>query len=251
MPPMGCAACDHADREAIEQALGARVPLRQLERVFGVGRGPLARHRDGHMRLPIVGPVAGRDHFAESIPQASRADSEQLRLRALEGVRAAVALELRDHSRSRSALRRPTDGQSAQLEANVDEAWAAYDRVRSGGVDLALRALGGIRRPRGPAGRARTWSGGTIDMTIDIFGELIPVTVPADEAFDMYGIPPERRGDRLQVALGWPPSGPDVRTYNAKGKLTWRRASDGGEPPPRMASAHELPLGSGNGNGKH
>lgn len=32
-----------------------------------VGRGVLARHRDGHMNMPVVGPVAGRDHFAESI----------------------------------------------------------------------------------------------------------------------------------------------------------------------------------------
>lgn len=88
-------------------------------------------------------------------------------------------------------------------------------------------------------------------MTVDLFGSRVPMTVSADEAFDLYRVPPERRGDRIEVALAWAPGNPDVRTYDAKGKLTWRRASEKGEPLPRMALANEMRPGSGNGNGKH
>jgi transposase-like protein len=140
-----CSACARDDVDQLEAALAAGVPVRAVARRYGLGRGVLARHRQ-HMDASASRPlVHGRDHFDAAVQLLERANSERERLRGLEAVRAAVGLELRDHSRARAAIRTPDKDQLALLERNVEDAWTAYERVASGGLDLQLRALAGVR----------------------------------------------------------------------------------------------------------
>jgi len=44
-----CAACEHPERAAIDEALARAEPYRELARRFSVSIGQLKRHRKGHM----------------------------------------------------------------------------------------------------------------------------------------------------------------------------------------------------------
>jgi hypothetical protein len=143
---MRCGACDHPEREALDRALTDGTPSRAVARQFGLGRGVVSRHRS-HSGAGLEPVPSGRDHFNEAIKQLSRATTDRQKLRCLEAIRAALALELRDHRRARAAIKAPNEDQLRTLEANVSAAWEAYEA--STGLDTSLRALQGIREALG------------------------------------------------------------------------------------------------------
>jgi hypothetical protein len=193
----------------------------------------------------------------EAMRLLERAGDSRSRLRALESVRASLALELKDHARSRTALKSPTDSQVAKLERNLADAWAEFEAVSGGGLETALRALQGVREAvhqlRAAEARiARVGKGGTVTMVVKGYGgkgkEITHGEVPREQAFQ--GVPEEfHTGHRVVRQLQWSGES-DIRVYDKKtGKLVWRRpGTPQPKPPPRRALPHEEPSPP-NGNG--
>jgi hypothetical protein len=102
--------------------------VRSVARMFGIPRSSLARHRE-HVRplerrlglLPPGPPGLDRvDVLAEALSLLQRSRTSRERLKALEQIRAATALQLR-------AMRDDPDEELLErLERNLDEASAAF-----------------------------------------------------------------------------------------------------------------------------
>jgi hypothetical protein len=170
-----------------------------------------------------------RDPLEEALALLERATDARSRLRALESVRASLGLELRDHARSRSALKRPTDHQLARLRANVASAWAEYGKVEHGGFETALRALQGVREAVGQlrAATARMAANDPVVVQVeDGEPQVWPVT---REAFaDFYGVPHKYRGDNFTVTVQLNLEGPPgVSVSNRTGREVWRAVPTG------------------------
>jgi hypothetical protein len=183
-----CSACAHPDADRL---LAEGRSVRDVSRLTGVSRSALSRHRSAGHDLRLVDGDAPRavdlhgerDHFAEALAQLRRAKTSREQLRALEAVRSALALELRDHSKSRAALKLPDREQLAQLERNVSAAWEAYEQASEAGLDVSLRALAGIREALGQL-RAAKAKGPHVEewLEVDIGpegGPMTPVRWPA------------------------------------------------------------------------
>jgi hypothetical protein len=161
--PLGsrCTICANPQVDAISAAFDKGTAIRAMARDFHVSRSALSRH-GRHVLAARVGS-AGRDHFEEAVRMLGRASTPRDRLRAMEAIRSALALELRDHARARTATKTPSGSQLRQLERNVEAAWREYESTAGGSLDVALRALSGVReawRPSGlllPAGSMIPW----------------------------------------------------------------------------------------------
>jgi hypothetical protein len=139
--PPRCSVCANPLLEAISAALEAGDSLRDIAGRFGTSRSALARHK-AHAPCQASG-----DQLEEALALLERTPPSRGRehLRALEAARAALELELKDFRRARAATKTPTAAQRRQLRKNLRDAWAAFERVREGGTETALRALQGVR----------------------------------------------------------------------------------------------------------
>jgi hypothetical protein len=188
----------------------------------------------------------GRDPLEQALGLLERATDARARLRALEAVRAGLALELKDHARSRSALKRPTDEQPAQLQANVLSAWAEFEKVQDGGLETALRALQGVREAVGQL-RAATTKLAADEPVVVAFNGGKPRVWPGvtrPEFMDFYGVPGKFRsadfGVKVQLNFGGPPG--VVVSNRLTGKTVWRVV-------PTVPFRVQLPGSNGNGKG--
>lgn len=220
-----CTACDHPDVGLIDAALRSGTSTRAVARDYRVGRGVLARHAVHIQAIPATGKVVSQ--LDESLHQLERASTPRERLRGLESVRSALSLELRDHRRARSGMREPDEAEMAKLAANVDDAWAEYEAVAGGGVDLALRALQGVREALGQlrAAEARA-AEGVVPMTVATAEgtRVATLTVDPDVARRAYGVP-ERywNADHKIVVQTFFRGLPDIRAYDSSSRMVWRR----------------------------
>jgi transposase-like protein len=212
-----CKTCSHPAVSQINVALAAGSSVRSVARMFGIPRSSLARHRE-HVRplerrlglLPPGPPGLDRvDVLAEALSLLQRSRTSRERLKALEQIRAATALQLR-------AMRDDPDEELLErLERNLDEASAAFRDEE--GFEQAVRALQGVReavRQRLDAVRlAETielpievvWSDGT-----SVHGRPAIAPMKLSAADYWKGIPTRYRdADRFTVKrviqLGWPP----------------------------------------------
>jgi hypothetical protein len=217
---------------------------------FGVSRSALVRHQH-HLERPARSEARTGQFEAASV-LLERAKTERERLRAQEGIRRALELELRDFSRSRAALKAPDEEQLRRLERNLEDAWESYQRVAGGSLDVALRALSGVREAIKALrmATAKVSQDPILISLADAIGEVATMwEIDRDEALASYGVPKEYRTDefhiKVQLSFG---GGPDVRVYDRAGKLVWRKPSTPGPRQPRCALPHEEPLGDGNGH---
>ena len=245
--------CANPQVTAIEAALAAGGTVRAIAGQFGVSRSSLSRHRQ-HLDPPDGGAPptpAGESQFEAAAHQLERAQTERERLRAQEGLRRALDLELRDFSRARAAIRAPDEDQLRALERNVEDAWAAYARVSGGSLDVSLRALSGVREA---IAALRTATAKTPQDPIQVVlshatGTAVSTWESDRATLGHYGIPEGFRSDvyRTEVHMSFG-GGPDVLVYNPAGKLVWRKPGPPGERQPRRALPHEEPPGNGNGH---
>jgi hypothetical protein len=141
-----CRTCENPQVERVNALIAAGTPIRQLARMTGIPRTSLARHAThvppadrplGLVPAPPDDP-SRVDPLAAALELADRAHTERERLKALEAIRAATALMLRQ-------LSGQTDEEGlALLERNIDQAEAAW-RDGSSSFDHAVRALQGLR----------------------------------------------------------------------------------------------------------
>jgi hypothetical protein len=119
--------------------------------------------------------------------------------------------------------------------------------VAGGSLDVALRALSGVREAI-KALRLATAKVSQDPILISLADATAEVAtmweMDRDEALAFYGVPKEYRTDELhikvQLSFG---GGPDVRVYDRAGKLVWRKPSTPGPRQPRRTLPHEEPRG--------
>ena len=212
-----CSVCDLPAVSRINALLGSGTPVRQVARLTGVPRSTLARHaehvRPLERRLGLVPPgppgLDRVDVLAEALSLLQRSRTSRERLKALEQIRAATALQLR-------AMREDPDEELLErLERNLDEASAAFRDEE--GFEQAVRALQGVReamRQRLDAVRSAeqievpfevVWGDGT-----SVHGRAAAMPMKLSVANYWKGIATRFRDvDRFTVKrviqLGWPP----------------------------------------------
>jgi hypothetical protein len=183
-----------------------------------------------------------------------RAGSQRERLRALESVRAALKLELKDHARSRAAVRAPTDEQLGQLEDNLTAAWAAFEAVKDHGHDLADRALAGVRSA---LDALRTATARRVDDPAGLTfsdAEGFPITkmtVSAAAFYDLHRIPSRYRESFYRVVVHMALRGPaEVEVFDGSDDLVWERRQPDPDVDPRLLPDDPDHGHNGNGNGE-
>jgi hypothetical protein len=139
-----CTVCSFAQVNEVDALLGSGSSVRSVARLYGLSRTTVGRHRS-HI-APTSRPFAvihgqtdphGRpDPLAEAFLLAERAKTPRERIRALEQVRGATKLRLREVSEL------DTDDHEL-LDGNVLSAEAAYRDARD--FETAARALSGWR----------------------------------------------------------------------------------------------------------
>jgi hypothetical protein len=179
-----------------------------------------------------------------------RASSERERLRALESVRAALELQLRDFARTRAALKAPTAEQVTQLEINVRDAEAAYERVAGGSFDTALRALQGVRSAVAAlkAATARQLEDPIAVPLTTFEGDPVgTLMLSASATLDTWGVPAKYRtgGYRVRVTMSF--AGPPILEVFEADDLVWERRQPDPDVDPRLLPE---PGTNGNGNGE-
>jgi hypothetical protein len=217
-----CSICQNPQVEAINAAILSRRPDRAVAQEFSVSRSTLRRHR---LHLPR----RGGDQLAEALKLLERTSPERGRehLRALEAARAALDLELRDFRRARTATKSPSESQLRQLERNLEDAWAAYERAKDGGRETAFRSLQGVRE----AERAiRAATAARLDDPIDVVLTLAdgtPLTTWEASQRDVlgsYGVPEEFWGPEYAVTVQAQLEGsPEIQVRDRRGGLVWQR----------------------------
>jgi hypothetical protein len=194
----------------------------------------LSRHR-AHT-APSV-PHTGSDPLEEAFRLVGRAASERERLRALEAVRAALELQLRDFARTRAAIKAPTAEQLAQLETNVRDAEAAYERVAGGSFDTAVRALQGLRSAVAAlkAATARRLEDPiAVSLTTFQGDPVATLMLSASATMDTWGVPARYRtgGYRIRTTMTFSGS-PIVEVFDGE-DLVWKRRQPEVDVDPRL-----------------
>lgn len=140
-----CSTCRHVAVSQVDALLRSGTPVREVARLTGIPRSNVARHREhvepSERRLGLVPPGPPEpdrvDPLDEALAILSRATTQRERLRALEAVRSASWLILRQ-------LGGDVDSQLLErLDSNVAAAEAAYRDQR--GIESALYGLAGVR----------------------------------------------------------------------------------------------------------
>jgi hypothetical protein len=241
--------CAFPQRTVVEAELAAGVSIRDVSRQTGLSRSALSRHK-AHAAPGV--PHTGSDPLDEAFGLVERASSERERLRALESVRAALELQLRDFARTRAALKAPTAEQLTQLEANVRDAEAAYERVAGGSFDTAVRALQGLRSA---VSALKTATAHQADDPVDVVfstsdaDAIATLTLSRAAFYDLHRIPERFRDDRFRVIVHMSLDGPAAGEIFEGDELVWKR-----QPPERRLAWADRPLlvtttESANGNG--
>jgi hypothetical protein len=143
-----CPVCRSPAESQAEALLQAGTSYRGVARLTGLNRTSLARHHREHMTpvsrrltvLPQVPDVRGPDTvdpMAEALWLLDRATTQREKMRALEAVRAASWLALRQ------AGAEPDAALLEQLEANISQASAMFREVS--GFESQLYGLAGVR----------------------------------------------------------------------------------------------------------
>ena len=140
-----CRTCENPQVGHVDALLAAGSSIRAVARMFAIPRSSLARHAQ-HVppldrKLGLIPPPPPNDTridpLAEALALIDRAKTERERLKALEQVRAATALRLRE-------MGTPDEESLQLLHDNVAAAMTAY---RDGGdsFEHAIRSLQGLR----------------------------------------------------------------------------------------------------------
>lgn len=245
-----CRTCARPDVGEIDAVLASGASIRATAARFAVSRSALARHAHhaDDLRPPGTVPAGrGRDQLEEATRQLERARTEREALRALEAVRAAYQLELRDWSRARVAIRSPDAERLAELDRNVEDAWAAYERSAHGSHDLATRALAGVREALAQrrAATARLQDDPLAVTLTSHEGEPIAAMELGATAFlDGYKVPSRYRDGPYRIVVGLEFTGtPNVRVFDGD-EVVWERRAPDVDP-----SFLDAPSGNGNGHG--
>lgn len=251
-----CSICAHPSVEAIDADLLGGASIRSTAARWAVPRSSLGRHA-GHTAVASTGAAsaAGPDQLSEALALLERAKTERERLRALESVRQAMRLELKDHRRSRAALKDPSDTQLADLERNVAESWQAFEAVRDR-QDLAERALGGVRSA---IDALRTASARRMDrpihVRISVMGQSPDGTgydVDAGDIPELQALDDDVRAAATSVLIELSLAEPGLTVFDGAGAVLYHRNPTPPERPnirPHVAS-ELLNDGGPNGDGK-
>jgi hypothetical protein len=231
-----CSICENEQVSRIDVLLAAGTPVRQVARIVALPRTTLARDA-AHIapterRLGVIrtetGPSGPADPLAEAFALAERTRTPRERLRALEQIRSATKLRLRDAGEA--------DAEDRELlDANVREAEAAYRDAPD--FETGARALSGCREAimqRLDAAPA----GGTVEVPLQIaladgtlIGEPQVIRVRLEEHF--RGVPkrfrdPARFVVQRRLRLNFPAvptetpqPGEEVRVYDRANVLVW------------------------------
>lgn len=76
--PRACTICRHPSRQAIDQALAAREPYRQIAARFGTSPAALHPHQQAHTPRPPVAPLPGGAPAQHEAAQRVHAAAVQL-----------------------------------------------------------------------------------------------------------------------------------------------------------------------------
>lgn len=139
-------------------------------------------------------------------------------IRAAEGVRATIRLGLRDFTRSREAMHRPTAQDLERMTAAAESAWELYGRHRLGSLTAALDALAGVRAALADMAAVGANRADTVEA--DLFGGAV-IEVSLRSAWDIYRVPPELRDPAFTVVATLSFDGtPDVEV-SFGGRTVW------------------------------
>ncbi|MDP9300612.1 MAG: hypothetical protein M3P43_06930 [Actinomycetota bacterium] len=247
-----CSVCESPQVTAVDADLAAGASIRAVSRQYGLSRSTVARHR-AHTAPSVPLPASG-DPLEEAARLFERAGSERERLRALEAIRAALDLELRDFAKARVALKSPTDDQLAQLQANLVAAREAYERVADGSFDNAARALQGLRAA---VAALRAATARTADDPVQVRfataegDELATMTMSAEAFLNHHQVPQRYRDGKFKVIVGMGFAGPPTVTVYQGEQVVWQRL------PPQLPRErrphvdHALLMQEPGGNGHH